>query len=201
MEDLKPPYHSPLPFTPSRPACVAYSYTLSAAAVAAARETGTIFFLSPVTTKTSVSATDVWFGYPCERRFKEAENWPDAERILTASSLRDAIMKQKWNLFAYLHRYTVKDLFLLLDGKFVRCSRIHELIWNLYVYYWDGITFYWPKSTRSQDRAIFGRHLTNHYYNGREWSSRVNFYRGISYRRERGFVREKFGFEGGWVLR
>jgi len=48
------------------------------------RDRHDIFFRN---TKTSVSATDVWFGYPHERRFKEAENWPDAER--TASFVRN----------------------------------------------------------------------------------------------------------------
>lgn len=100
MEDLKPPYV--LPHCSSPP----FIWTLRTltpyrrrwwwrtARRAATRETGTIFFSA--TQKPFVSATDVWFGYPRKRRFKEAENWPDASYddifIRDVNSLDDVIL-------------------------------------------------------------------------------------------------------------
>jgi len=79
MEDLKPPYIFRAALHPLSSVRRVLLHPIGGGGGGGPRETGTIFFF-PQHTKTSVSATDVWVGYPRERRFKEVEDWPDASR-------------------------------------------------------------------------------------------------------------------------
>jgi len=116
MEDLKPPYIFRCPSPPF--IRVPRTLTPYRRRQRWRPETDTIFF--SLVTKTSVSATDVWFDYPREKRFKEVKNWPDTEKTSSFSTSRrsDRMMKRKWNLFAFYRRIS-KDSVLFFGRKFI----------------------------------------------------------------------------------
>lgn len=186
MEDLKPPYilrcPSP-PFIRAPRTLTPYRRWRRRRPERPAR-----YFFFSRNTKTSVSATDVWFGYPRGRRFKEAENWPDAER--TASFVRDVdTTKMKIKIYRHscntlsLSTHHQRLISTFFNGNFIEHLQINatvRLIRSLCILRHKILS---GVSAIAESSNIW--RLTDRFYNGREWSSRVNFYRGISYRRER----------------